>query len=166
MNKDEVVTQVLPQFFPRHWLDNPGIVFTNFPSRIRIGYVFRKDGSYSYLMEPDLRSFNFRSKTCTQPHYAIFLNLDQQTSKSVKFQAARRAESARKTTTSELFGFCSPQFSGYSRTRSAASSFCPFRIVMIASVGAALKPQNANKRTSGKRSRISVTTSTILRLTF
>lgn len=51
VNKDDVINRVLPQFFPKHWLDNPGIVFSDFPSRIRIGYVLRGDGSYCYLID-------------------------------------------------------------------------------------------------------------------
>lgn len=43
---------VLPQFFPAHWLqDIPEIVFSDFPSRIRVGYVVRGEGAYSYLLE-------------------------------------------------------------------------------------------------------------------
>jgi hypothetical protein len=46
---------VLPQFFPAHWLSSaPDIVSTDFPSRIRIGYVVRGDGNYSYVMRPQL----------------------------------------------------------------------------------------------------------------
>jgi uncharacterized protein YtpQ (UPF0354 family) len=45
---------VLPQFFPAHWLrDTPEIVFSDFPSRIRIGYVVREEGAYSYLLEEE-----------------------------------------------------------------------------------------------------------------
>ena len=46
---------VLPQFFPASWLDAaPEIVFSNFPSRIRIGYVTREEGAYSYLLKEQL----------------------------------------------------------------------------------------------------------------
>lgn len=51
MNKDKVINRVLPQFFPKHWLDNPGIVFSDFPSRVRVGYVLRGDGGYSYIID-------------------------------------------------------------------------------------------------------------------
>jgi hypothetical protein len=45
---------VLPQFFPQHWLVGaPDIVHTEFPSRIRIGYVIRGEGAYSYLMREE-----------------------------------------------------------------------------------------------------------------
>jgi uncharacterized protein YtpQ (UPF0354 family) len=48
---------VLPQFFPAHWLvDAPDIVATDFPSRIRIGYVLRSDGAYSYVMQSQLKA--------------------------------------------------------------------------------------------------------------
>lgn len=49
--KDDVINRVLPQFFPKHWLDAPGMVFTEFPSRIRIGYVIRGEGGYSYIVD-------------------------------------------------------------------------------------------------------------------
>lgn len=43
---------VLPQFFPAQWLhDAPGIVFSGFASRIRVGYITRNEGEYSYLLE-------------------------------------------------------------------------------------------------------------------
>jgi hypothetical protein len=48
---DDILNRVLPQFFPKHWLDAPGIVFTDVPSRIRIGYVLRGDGNYSYILD-------------------------------------------------------------------------------------------------------------------
>jgi hypothetical protein len=51
--KDNIINRVLPQFFPKHWLDAPGIVFTDFPSRIRIGYVLRGDGGYSYILDDE-----------------------------------------------------------------------------------------------------------------
>ena len=47
---------VLPQFFPASWLDDaPDVVFSSFPSRIRVGYVTREDGAYSYLMNEQLK---------------------------------------------------------------------------------------------------------------
>ena len=53
----EVASVVLPQFFPEQWLvDAPEIVHTDFPSRIRIGYVVRGDGGYSYLMREELEA--------------------------------------------------------------------------------------------------------------
>lgn len=48
---EEVIARVLPQFFPKHWLDSPGKVFCEFPSRIRIGYVMREGGRYSYMID-------------------------------------------------------------------------------------------------------------------
>ena len=55
MSKDDLLSSVYPQFFPAHWLtDAPAIVHTQFPSRIRVGYVTRSDGHYSYLMRPEL----------------------------------------------------------------------------------------------------------------
>lgn len=47
--------EVLPQFFPVAWLhDAPEILFSDFPSRIRVGYVVRNDGAYSYLFNQQL----------------------------------------------------------------------------------------------------------------
>ncbi len=54
MKTEEVIARVLPQFFPKHWLENPGIAFSDFPSRIRVGYVLRGHGSYSYIMDDKL----------------------------------------------------------------------------------------------------------------
>jgi uncharacterized protein YtpQ (UPF0354 family) len=52
---NNLLSEVLPQFFPAHWLDDaPDLVFSAFPSRIRIGYVVRREGSYSYVMRPTL----------------------------------------------------------------------------------------------------------------
>jgi uncharacterized protein YtpQ (UPF0354 family) len=49
-------SQIYPQFFPAHWLeDAPEIVHSDFPSIIRIGYVLRVEGGYSYLTAPELR---------------------------------------------------------------------------------------------------------------
>ena len=53
MSKADVISQVLPQFFPAHWLDHPGLVFSEFPSRIRIGYVIRGEDHYSYLCDEE-----------------------------------------------------------------------------------------------------------------
>jgi uncharacterized protein YtpQ (UPF0354 family) len=53
----ELLRSALPQFFSAHWLtDAPDIVATDFPSRIRIGYVLRGDGGYTYVMRPQLES--------------------------------------------------------------------------------------------------------------
>lgn len=47
-------SNLLPQFFPQHWLvDAPDIVHMEFPSRIRVGYVVREEGGYSYLMREE-----------------------------------------------------------------------------------------------------------------
>jgi hypothetical protein len=46
---------VFPQFFPSHWLlDAPDLVFTDFPSRIRLGYVVRGHEEYSYVTRHDV----------------------------------------------------------------------------------------------------------------
>ena len=53
----DLLSSVLPQFFPAHWLtDAPDMVAMDFPSRIRIGYVVRGDSAYSYVMRPQLES--------------------------------------------------------------------------------------------------------------
>lgn len=73
MKKDDVISCVLPQFFPAHWLDRPGLVFSDFPSRIRIGYIVRGDGSYSYLCEEE---FSVLSISLDDLHAAALENLD------------------------------------------------------------------------------------------
>ena len=53
MPSNNLLAEVVPQFFPAHWLDDaPDLVFSSFPSRIRIGYVVRREGGYSYVMRP------------------------------------------------------------------------------------------------------------------
>jgi hypothetical protein len=41
MKANEIVARVLPQFFPKEWLEGAGMVYSGFPSRIRVGYVLR-----------------------------------------------------------------------------------------------------------------------------
>jgi uncharacterized protein YtpQ (UPF0354 family) len=56
MSLTPLKSTVVPQFFPAHWLtDAPDIVFSDFPSRIRIGYVLRENGAYSYVMREQLQ---------------------------------------------------------------------------------------------------------------
>jgi uncharacterized protein YtpQ (UPF0354 family) len=51
----EAFSGAVPQFFPAQWLENaPDLAFTDFPSRIRVGYVVRQDGGYSYIMRHTL----------------------------------------------------------------------------------------------------------------
>jgi uncharacterized protein YtpQ (UPF0354 family) len=69
---DDVIRGALPQFFPAHWLDRPGIVFTDFPSRIRVGYVVRGDGSYSYLCDEEFAALPITSE---ELHAAALENL-------------------------------------------------------------------------------------------
>jgi uncharacterized protein YtpQ (UPF0354 family) len=52
---DTLKASVLPQFFSASWLEDIPIVFSDFPSRIRIGYVLRKDGAYSYVLKDDFQ---------------------------------------------------------------------------------------------------------------
>jgi hypothetical protein len=57
MEDDLLTSAVIPQFFPAHWLqDAPDIVHTAFPSRIRIGYVIRREGGYAYVMQGELEA--------------------------------------------------------------------------------------------------------------
>lgn len=72
MNTEEIIRDVLPQFFPEHWLEPPGLVFSNFPSRIRVGYVTRADGGYSYLCAEE---FSALSITVEELHFAALKNL-------------------------------------------------------------------------------------------
>lgn len=72
MKKDDVINRVLPQFFPKHWLDAPGIVFTDFPSRIRIGYVLRDTGAYFYIVDAD---FSGLGLSLDELHAAALANL-------------------------------------------------------------------------------------------
>mgnify|MGYP003395220965 CR=1 FL=1 len=72
MKADDVISRVLPQFFPAHWLDRPGLVFSSFPSSIRIGYVLRGDGNYSYLCDEE---FSALSIPLEELHAAALKNL-------------------------------------------------------------------------------------------
>jgi hypothetical protein len=53
VNVDQVKASILPQFFPASWLAEYPIVASEFPSRIRIGYVLPETGGYSYLLHSD-----------------------------------------------------------------------------------------------------------------
>ena len=80
MTKDDVINRVLPQFFPKHWLDTPGIVFTDFPSRIRIGYVLRGEGGHSYIVDDE---FSELGLSLEELHVAALANLTQLPSASI-----------------------------------------------------------------------------------
>lgn len=68
-----VINRVLPQFFPKHWLDAPGIVFTDFPSRIAVGYVLRGDtGGYSYIIDDQCAELGI---SVSELHAAALANL-------------------------------------------------------------------------------------------
>jgi uncharacterized protein YtpQ (UPF0354 family) len=70
---NELRARVFPQFFPAHWLvKSPEIVSTTFPSRIRIGYVVRIEGGYSYVMRPELVSAGI---SVAELHEAALRNL-------------------------------------------------------------------------------------------
>jgi uncharacterized protein YtpQ (UPF0354 family) len=77
---DDIINKVLPQFFPKHWLDNPGIVFTDFPSRIRIGYVLRSDGGYSYILDDQFAELGI---SVIELHVAAVANLARLPSASI-----------------------------------------------------------------------------------
>ena len=72
MATDDIISRVFPQFFPAHWLKNPGIVFSDFPSRIRIGYVLREEGQYSYILDD---AFAALSITVEELHATALANL-------------------------------------------------------------------------------------------
>jgi uncharacterized protein YtpQ (UPF0354 family) len=72
MKTDEVIRCALPQFFPENWLDKPGLVFSDFPSCIRLGYVLRGGGNYSFVCEED---FSALSIGLEELHCAAVANL-------------------------------------------------------------------------------------------
>jgi hypothetical protein len=80
MTTNEVMARVLPQFFPEHWLDAPGIVFTEFPSRICIGYVLRNEDGYSYIVDEE---FSALGLSVEELHGAALANLSRLPSASV-----------------------------------------------------------------------------------
>jgi uncharacterized protein YtpQ (UPF0354 family) len=76
----EVLSHVLPQFFPAHWLDPPGPIYRDFPSRIRIGYVLRGEGQYSYIVDADFATLSI---TLDELHAAALANLARLPSASI-----------------------------------------------------------------------------------
>jgi hypothetical protein len=82
MTKDEIGARVLPQFFPAHWLEHPGIAFSDFPSRIRIGYVLRNGGSYSHILNEQL---NALAIPLSELHESALSNLRQLSSGAMSF---------------------------------------------------------------------------------
>ena len=80
MRKNDVINRVLPQFFPKHWLEEPGIVFSDFPSRIGIGYVLRGEGSYSYIMDEEFARLGI---SVQELHAAAVANLASLPSASI-----------------------------------------------------------------------------------
>jgi hypothetical protein len=72
VKRDELIRHALPQFFPEHWLDPPGIVFSDFASRIRVGYAVRGEGDFSYICEED---FSALSIPLEELHAAALTNL-------------------------------------------------------------------------------------------
>lgn len=80
MKTDDVINRVLPQFFPKHWLATPGIVFANFPSRIRIGYVLRGEGGYSYILDDQFAGLGI---SIGELHAAALANLARLPSASI-----------------------------------------------------------------------------------
>jgi uncharacterized protein YtpQ (UPF0354 family) len=77
---DDIIHEVLPQFFPKHWLDAPGIVFTDFPSRIRIGYVLRDGGADSYIVDEEFSGLRISRE---ELHAAALANLSRLPSASL-----------------------------------------------------------------------------------
>jgi len=77
---DDVISGVLPQFFPKHWLDTSGIVFANFPSCIRIGYVLRGEAGYSYILDDQFVELGI---SAGELHAAALANLARLPSASI-----------------------------------------------------------------------------------
>src|SRR5688572_1858750 len=77
---DQLISGALPQFFPAHWLERPGMAFTPFPSRIRIGYVRRQEAAYSYIMEDELAALGLPRPDL---HAAALKNLEKLPSASI-----------------------------------------------------------------------------------
>jgi hypothetical protein len=80
MLADDFLARVLPQFFPANWLNPPGLHYTDFPSRIRIGYVHRCDGAYSYLCEQEFVELRISPDDL---HFAAIGNLERLPSASI-----------------------------------------------------------------------------------
>lgn len=74
MDAATVFDRVLPQFFPAHWLEPPGMLFRDFPSRVRIGYVLRVEGGYSFLTDTE---FSDASLSISKLHQAALANLSR-----------------------------------------------------------------------------------------
>jgi len=72
VNRDEIIDRVLPQFFPKHWLETAEIVCTEFPSRIRVGYVVREGDGYSFILNAEFLTL---STTLEELHRAALQNL-------------------------------------------------------------------------------------------
>jgi uncharacterized protein YtpQ (UPF0354 family) len=70
---DTVKASAIPQFFPANWLDEYPIVCSDFPSRIRIGYVLREESGYSYVLK---REFEGLGITLAELHNFAVANLD------------------------------------------------------------------------------------------
>ena len=57
MIQNKQLESVLPQFFPASWIESTEpMIFSDFPSRVRVGYVNRIEGGYSFLKMSDLES--------------------------------------------------------------------------------------------------------------
>jgi uncharacterized protein YtpQ (UPF0354 family) len=72
MSAENLLAAAFPQFFPKHWLENSAIAFTDFPSRVRVGYVVRQEGCYSYIMEDTLSELHISVR---ELHAAAIANL-------------------------------------------------------------------------------------------
>jgi uncharacterized protein YtpQ (UPF0354 family) len=67
MNQNKELESVLPQFFPASWIESTQpMLFSDFPSRVRVGYVNRIEGSYSFLMMSDIESQGADQKSIHQ----------------------------------------------------------------------------------------------------
>jgi hypothetical protein len=69
---DTFKTAVVPQFFPADWLEEYPIVFSDFPSKVRIGYVVQMERHYSYLLQDE---FNGLGISLSELHLVALENL-------------------------------------------------------------------------------------------
>lgn len=73
METPDLKASVLPQFFPAHWLaEASDLVFSAFPSRIRVGYVVRGEGAYTFVTQEQLQDAGM---SLPDVHAAALVNL-------------------------------------------------------------------------------------------
>src|SRR5262249_2722469 len=143
----DVISRVLPQFFPAHWLNQPGLVFSEFPSRIRIGYVVRGEGNYSYLCDEE---FSGLSATLEEVHAAALENLAKLPSAQLSIGKVPGGAEGWIHATEDNFAaarILCRRSSKYSAGSSGRSFSSRFLTAMIVFVGARSKLRNGKKNT-------------------